>query len=86
VTAKSIQTGIPGNNRQGRGLVSRASSSALISAVRLNCTQARFVHFDNERLMLKILNRILWLVQAIAVSIPPMDIPGFRRRSRAVRR
>jgi hypothetical protein len=30
--------------------------------------------------MLKILNRILWLVQAITLSIPPMDIPGFRRQ------
>jgi hypothetical protein len=31
--------------------------------------------------MLKILNRILWFVQAVTVSIPPMDIPGFRKDS-----
>lgn len=28
--------------------------------------------------MLKILNRILSFVQAVSLSIPPMDIPGFR--------
>lgn len=35
--------------------------------------------------MLKILNRILWFVQAVGLCIPPMDIPGFRKGSRAVR-
>jgi hypothetical protein len=35
--------------------------------------------------MLKMLNRILWFVQAVSVSIPPIDIPGSRKRARAVR-
>ena len=35
--------------------------------------------------MLKILNRILWVVQAVSASIPPIDIPGFRKGSRAVK-
>jgi hypothetical protein len=36
--------------------------------------------------MLKILNRILWFVQAVGISLPPMDIPGFRKGSSAVKR
>ena len=35
--------------------------------------------------MMKIVNRILWFVQSVGLSIPPMDIPGFRKRSRAVK-
>jgi hypothetical protein len=31
-----------------------------------------------DLLMLKILNRILWFVQAVGLCIPPMDVPGFR--------
>ena len=28
--------------------------------------------------MLKILNRILWFVQLLGATVPPMDIPGYR--------
>jgi hypothetical protein len=29
--------------------------------------------------MLKLINRILWVVQVLGMCWPPMDIPGFRR-------
>jgi hypothetical protein len=36
--------------------------------------------------MLKIVNRILWFVQAVGLSIPPIEIPGFPRTRRSVPR
>lgn len=35
-----------------------------------------------EAPMVKTLNRILWLVQVVGLSLPPMDIPGFRKEPR----
>jgi hypothetical protein len=31
--------------------------------------------------VLKILDRILWFVQAAALTIPPVHIPGIRKRA-----
>ena len=31
--------------------------------------------------MLKIINRILWFVQALGLSIPPLNIPGSEKKS-----
>ena len=51
----------------------------------MSCDELRWnrCYANHEELpMLKIVNRILWLAQALGVSIPPIDIPGFEKKSK----
>ena len=36
--------------------------------------------------MLKLVNRILWLVQAVGLCIPPVHVPGFRKGALTAKR